>query len=105
MQQHFFSRAALVAVVILTISAPAVLAEDEVPSSPSGSLEARIGRPPGATDDSSATPVLPGVNPDDESTGYAARETRMNRRTERQPPSFWAELVSWLQEQALRARD
>lgn len=105
MQQHFFSRAALAAVVILTISAPAVLAEDEVPSSPSGSLEARMGRPPGANDEGE-TRLYPGLPSDTESTGYAMRdaEARAGRQAKKQP-SFWAELMSWLQEQALRARD
>ncbi|HYC89884.1 MAG TPA: hypothetical protein VEO54_11785 [Thermoanaerobaculia bacterium] len=102
MQQHFFSRAALAAVVILTISAPAVRAEDEV--APSGSLEARMGRPPGATD--TIEPRLdPGLPSDDEFTGYAMREeARMGRQAKKQP-SFWEELMGWLQEQALRARD
>ena len=104
MQQHFFSRAALAAVVILTISAPAVRADDEVPTAPSGSLEARIGRPPGAIN--WVEPRLdPGRPAGGESTVYAAMRdsaARTGRQGEKQP-SLWAVFVSWLEEQALRA--
>ena len=102
MQQHFFSRAALAAVVILTISAPGMRAEDEIPTAPSGSLEARTGRPPGSTD--SVEPrMYRGLPSDVDSTSYAMRdqEARTGRQARKQP-SFWAEFVSWLEEQALR---
>lgn len=97
-RQHSLRSAAAAAVLIMTICVPAVIAEDEIPyEDPS----ARIGHPPGLTDETSpvtqTTTIAPSTDDDPPSEVRTVRGVHAGARA-----SLWDTFLSWLEQQALR---
>ena len=102
-RQHFFSRAATVALFLIAVSVPALRA-DEPPYEPPS---ARMGWPPGMTA-SRTLPAKVGRPPAVVVTGHdtptTAPETRViSGSAAEDQESVWAAFMTWLREQALRA--
>lgn len=91
--QHLLRRTAAVAVLIIAFCVPPLHAEGEPYEPP----EARIGRPPGASAETTTTTTASPSPDGTDSTQVRTDRARVEPRE--RPFSLWATFMTWLEEQ------